>query len=168
MPHCCVTLVMQKIVNFFLKSLSFDVFQLIIFNCEISMRILFYEFCNKNFCNFELKVFENNKEVFNYWLGIINMENNKLLKYSKLSNIHKKLSSDEVLEIVGLIGSVDFHETFEYLLDFVELNEEVALILINKVLSYFERPNTKKQQQIQLETIKKLMKYQSVNICSNC
>ena len=37
--------------------------------------------------------------------------------------------------------------------------------MIHKVLTYLNTPNTKKQQQTHLKTIKKLMKYQSVKDC---
>ena len=94
---------MNKIVNFFVKSLSFDVFQIVVFNCEISMRILFYEFCNKNVCNFEFKVFNCKDEAMEYWLEIIKtndfIKNNEMLKYTELSNFIRKLSSDEIFKI---------------------------------------------------------------------
>ena len=154
---------MNKIVNFFVKSLSFDVFQIITLNCEISMRIKFYEFCKK------LKVFDCKEEFVDYWKEIIKKrrndfidKNNEMLKYSKQTNITSKLSNDEILEIIYSIYSVSFYETFDYLLDFIKLNEEVALSLIMRFLTYLRTPNNKKQQQNQLEIIKKLIKYQSV------
>ena len=156
---------MDKIVNFFLKSLSFDVFQIVVFNCEISMRILFYEFCNKNVCNFELKVFDCKDEAMEYWLKIIYnrdfIKTNEMLKYSKLSNFIKKLTTKEILEIIYSIYSVNFYETFEYLIDFIELDEIIANRLIFKVFFSLRTPNNKKQQQNQFEIIKKLMKNQT-------
>ena len=151
---------MNKIVNFFVKSLSFDVFQLIVFNCEISMKFKFYEFCKK------LKVFDCKDEFFNYWKEIIKtnefIKNNEMLNYSKQTNFIKKLSKEEILEIINLFLSVVFYETFEYLLDFIELNEYIAYRLKDMFLYSLRTPNTKKQQQIQLEIYKKLMKYQPV------
>ena len=76
---------MDKIVNFFLKFLSFDVFQLVVLNCEISMRIEFSEFCN-----FELKVFDKNDDILLYWKEIVYkrdfIKSNKMLKYAKFTN----------------------------------------------------------------------------------
>ena len=152
----------MNVVNFFVKSVSFDVFQLIIFNCEISMRILFYEFCK------ELKVFKNNKEMFNYLTEIVskddfNDKNNEILKYFKLSNYKLKLSNDELIKIIKSFKSVNYYELFDFLFDFIELlNDEIAKDLLDFILENLQITNNKKQQQIQLKIIKKLMKYQTV------
>ena len=152
---------MNKIDNFLIKSLSFDVFQLIVFNCEISMRFKFYGFCK------ELKVFACKYEFFNYWKEIINFEHfnnyktNEMLKYSKQTNIIKKLSKFKIREIITLLKSVYFYETFEYFIDFIELNEDIAYDLINMIFTFLSTPTNKKQQKIQFEIIKKLIKYRS-------
>ena len=147
---------MKSVVNSLIKTLSFKVVQLIVLNCEISLRFEFYEICKK------LKIFNNNKEIIEYWIDNNNkadMKNNQeMIKYSKESNITIELSNDEIYRIISLITSVDYYETMLYLFCFIKTDERKASRCLKIILIYMTTPHNKKQQKIQLRIIKKIIK----------
>ena len=69
---------MDKIIKTLLKTHSFDVCQIFVLNCEISIRFKFYEI------NKSLKVSKNNKKIYKYWADII-------LNHEMQLNILKKI-----------------------------------------------------------------------------
>ena len=90
-----------------------------------------------------------------------------------------KLSTAELVEIIKSFRSVDYYETFEFLLNFIKLTNENALDLLIKVyyryyyLNHFylisrvliskpKTPTTKQKQTSQLNIFKKLFNYSSV------
>ena len=73
-----------------------------------------------------------------------------------------KLSNDELVGIIESFESVDYYETIEVLLNYIEFNgltENIAGDLIFILIIQLTTPATKKQQNSQFEIIKKLIKY---------
>ena len=96
------------------------------------------------------------------WFLVIQQNDINLLKLMELIGIKMTLSNKELVYIIKSFTSVDYYETIEFLLDFIELNDELAISLTSKLLSYLKTPNNKKQQKCQFEIIKILCNYKSV------
>ena len=64
----------------------------------------------------------------------------QMLKYSKQTKL--ELSNDQSLTIIYSFNSVVFYESFEYLLDFIYLNEEIAKDLMITILNHLTTPTT--------------------------
>ena len=108
-----------------------------------------------------LKKHENKK----LWRIFINKNDIKTLQKLKEIGIKMKLSNDELLNITKSFYSVHSYETIEFLIDYIKLNDVIAKDLFSKIfkfLYHLRTPTTTKQQNIQLEIIKKLIQYQSV------
>ena len=98
------------------------------------------------------------------WLNVIKSKNIILLKkfISEVKKDKVELSNYELFNIILSFKSGDYYETFEILIDYIELkNEYVAHELIKSVFKTLKRPSNEKQQNSQLEITKKLMKFQS-------
>ena len=102
--------------------------------------------------------------VSDHWKNAIQSNDIKKLKQMKYDQcIPMKLSNDELIRYIKEFNSVEYYETFEFLLDnYIILNDKIADDFIIRVLWYLGIPNNKQQQNSQLQISKKLIKYQSV------
>ena len=85
-----------------------------------------------------------------------------LLRKIKSKGIQMNLSSYELVEIIYSFDSVDYYETFEFLLGFIKLNDDFFEELIEFGMYELRTPTTKEQQNSQFEIYKKLIKYKDV------
>ena len=69
------------------------------------------------------------------------------------------LSNNDLIRIIKSFNSVNYYETFEFLLDYISLDDHIAGDLFSSVLLFLRTPITKQQQNSQFEIIKKLIKY---------
>ena len=83
-----------------------------------------------------------------------------------LLGIEMTLSNDELLKIISLFGSYfitnNHYDIFEFLLNYITLNDKTAYDSIIKILNRFKTPTTKELQKIQLKIYEKLILFPSV------
>ena len=135
----------------------------------IELIFIIFKFLNKStqiklfneiFFKFNFQVFFNKQEFFNYFVKI--EKTSEILKYLKLSNITRKLSNNDFYFILLSFNSSSCYKTFEYLFEKIKLNDNISYRLMKIVLFKLRTPTTTKQQNIQLEIMKKLINYESV------
>ena len=102
---------------------------------------------------------KNKQENQKLWKLVIEEYHIETLKLMKSLGIIMTLSNDELFVIIKSFRAVRFYETFEFLLYYIELTEEVANELIALIFDSLQVPLSKEQQNSQLEIIKKLVAY---------
>ena len=108
----------------------------------------------ENGISFIIEKCKNKQENQKLWNLVITKNDIELLTQMKLLGIEMNLSENEVMKY---INAFDNHEIFEFLLDFIQLNENIAYGLMYKVLLPLKISTTKKQQNSQFKIIKKLI-----------
>ena len=91
------------------------------------------------------------------WKQFIRNNDIQKLKEFKSKGIPMQLTNDELIKIITLFRSVNFYETFELLLDYIILDQVIAQRLIRTVLWHLKTPNSKIEQKIQFDIVKKMI-----------
>ena len=100
------------------------------------------------------------QENQNLWILVITSNDIDTLKQMKFINIELNFTNDELIFIVKSFLSVDYYETYEFLIGNIkDLTNDIAYDLVFNILYYLQTPLTTKQQNSQFIIIKKLFEY---------
>ena len=134
---------------------------------------------NEIFYKFKFRVFHSQHEFYWYWICMISKnnkcdneminesKNNEMLKYAKATNILVFVSNDRLDHLAGSFNSLYYYQTIEFVLNYIKLNDDIAVNLMFSVLFCLTIPTTKEQQNSQFKIIKKLIIYPKAMIYLN-
>ena len=103
----------------------------------------------------------NNTENIKLWMFAIQLNDIQLLRGLNSTGITIHMPRNKLVRIIKTFRLVDYYETFEFLLNYITLNDKIATSLLRLVLYPLTTPNNKKQQHMQFNIIKKLVEFPS-------
>ena len=106
----------------------------------------------------------NSTENQRLWNLTIQHNDIKLLRGLNKTGIKMNLLTLELVDIIKSFNSVDYYQTFEFLFDYIRLDNLIAYELIHTVIYDLKTPNTIEQQNSQFAIYNKLTKLGSVKV----
>ena len=117
-----------------------------------------YEILSSNFTFINEKLEANIKDNLNLWRIAFDKNDLRLLKQIKQSEIKMKLSNDELFKIIETFKSNDYYETFEFLLDYLEIDDnETNKNLLIRALTYLKTAINTHEQTSQMNIVVRIL-----------